>query len=102
MCAFTVDQSSLTLCNALDGSLPGSSVHGIVQEYWSGLLFPPPGDFPDPGIEPTSPTLLHWQADSLPLLPLGKPHYQINQEIQHEIKQRDLINVIKRSINVTL
>ena len=25
------------------------------QEYWSGLLFPTPGDLPDPGIEPTSP-----------------------------------------------
>ena len=24
------------------------------QEYWSGLLFPPPGDLPDPGIEPVS------------------------------------------------
>ena len=24
------------------------------QEYWSGLPFPIPGDFPDPGIEPTS------------------------------------------------
>ena len=24
------------------------------QEYWSGLLFPPSGDLPDPGIEPTS------------------------------------------------
>ena len=24
------------------------------QEYWSGLAFPPPGDLPDPGIEPTS------------------------------------------------
>ena len=24
------------------------------QEYWSGLSFPPPGDLPDPGIEPTS------------------------------------------------
>ena len=27
------------------------------QEYWSGLPFPPPGDLPDPGIKPTSPTL---------------------------------------------
>ena len=27
------------------------------QEYWSGLLFPSPGDLPDPGIEPRSPTL---------------------------------------------
>ena len=27
------------------------------QEYWSGLPFPPPGDFPDPGVEPASPAL---------------------------------------------
>ena len=33
------------------------------QEYWSGLPFPFPGDLPDPGIKPGSPTL---QADSLP------------------------------------
>ena len=24
------------------------------QKYWSGLPFPPPGDLPDPGIEPMS------------------------------------------------
>ena len=24
------------------------------KEYWSGLPFPPPGDLPEPGIEPTS------------------------------------------------
>ena len=27
------------------------------QEYWSGLPFLPPGDLPNPGIEPVSPTL---------------------------------------------
>ena len=27
------------------------------QEYWSELLFPPPGDLPNPGIEPMSPAL---------------------------------------------
>ena len=32
------------------------------QEEWSGLPCPPPGDLPDPGIEPGSPVL---QADSL-------------------------------------
>ena len=32
------------------------------QEYWSGLPCLPPGDFPDPGIEPRSSAL---QADSL-------------------------------------
>ena len=39
------------------------------QEYWSGLLFPSPGDLPDPGIEPGSPTL---QADALTSEPPGK------------------------------
>ena len=24
------------------------------QEYWNGLLCPPPGDLPNPGIEPIS------------------------------------------------
>ena len=41
------------------------------QEYWSGLPFPSPGDLPDPGIEPRSPTL---QADALTSEPPGKPH----------------------------
>ena len=44
-----------TLCNPMDCSLPGSSFHGILQqECWSGLPCPPPGDLPDPGIEPTT------------------------------------------------
>ena len=38
------------------------------QEYWSGLPFPTPGDHPDLETECTSLHLLHWQADSLPLL----------------------------------
>ena len=40
------------------------------QECWSGLPLPSPGDPPDPGIEPGSPTL---QADALPSEPPGKP-----------------------------
>ena len=40
------------------------------QEYWSGLPFPSPGDLPNPGIEPGSPTL---QAGVLPSEPPGKP-----------------------------
>ena len=39
------------------------------QEYWSGLSFPPPGDLPNPGIEPTSPVSPALQADSLPAEP---------------------------------
>ena len=40
------------------------------QEYWSGLPFPSPGDLPDPGIKPRSPTL-QFQADTLPSEPPG-------------------------------
>ena len=37
----------------MDYSPSGSSVHGIFQaRYWSGLLFPTPGDLPHPGTEP--------------------------------------------------
>ena len=39
------------------------------QGYWSGLLFPSPGDLPDPGIEPRFPAL---QADALPSEPPEK------------------------------
>ena len=38
------------------------------QEYWSGMPFPSPGDLPNPGIEPRSPTL---QADALTSEPPG-------------------------------
>ena len=41
------------------------------QGYWSGLLFPSPGNLTDPGIEPGSATL---QADTLPSEPPGKPN----------------------------
>ena len=64
-------KSCLTLCDPMDCSLPGSSVHGIFQarEYWSGLPFPSPEDLPDPGIKPGSPAL---KADALPSEPPGK------------------------------
>ena len=35
------------------------------KEYWSGLPFPPPGHLPNPGIDPRSLILLHWQVGSL-------------------------------------
>ena len=38
------------------------------QEYRSGLPFPPPGDLPDPEIEPMSPVSAAFQADSFYLL----------------------------------
>ena len=44
------------------------------QEYWSGLPFPPPGDLPDPGIEPESPALA---GGFFTTEPPGKPHYLV-------------------------
>ena len=41
------------------------------QEYWSGLPCPPPGDPPDPGIEPTS--LTSPALAVVALEPPGKP-----------------------------
>ena len=49
-------QSCLTLCDPMDCSPPGSSVHGILQARvleWV-VLFLSPGDLPDPGMEPVS------------------------------------------------
>ena len=64
-------QSCLILCNPIDCSLSGSSVHGILQqEYWRGLPCPPPGDLPNPGIKLLSSAL---QVDSLPTEPPRKP-----------------------------
>ena len=41
------------------------------QEYWSGLPFPSPGNFPYPGIEPESPTLA---GGLFSIEPPGKPY----------------------------
>ena len=64
-------QSCLTLCNPMDCSLPGSSIHGIFQaRILEWVAISSPGDLPNPGIEPRSPSL---QADTLPSEPPGKP-----------------------------
>ena len=67
-------QSYPTLCDLIDCSPSGSSVHGILQqEYWSGWPRPSPGDLPDPGIEPTSLTSPAWV-----LLPLATPRMPVH------------------------
>ena len=63
MCVL-VTQSCLTLCDPMDCSPPGFSVLGIFQARILEWPCSPPGDLPDPGIEPDSPTL---QVYSLPL-----------------------------------
>ena len=69
-----IAQSSLTLCDPMDCSPPGSSVHRILQaRTLEWVAFPPPRGLPNPGIEPNLLHLVHWQAGSLPLAPPGKP-----------------------------
>ena len=66
-----VTQLCPTLCDSTDCSLPGSSSMGFSrQEYWSRLPCSTPGDLPNPGIEPRSPSL---QADFLLFELPGKP-----------------------------
>ena len=62
-------QSCPTLCDPRDCSPLGSSVLGIFQARVVEP-FPPPGDLPNPGIEPGSPA---WQVGTSALSPLGSP-----------------------------
>ena len=51
-----------TFCDPMDYSCQEPlSVGFSRQEYWSGLPFPTPGDFPSPGIDLSFLLLLHWQ-----------------------------------------
>ena len=69
--ACSVGQLRPTLCGSVDYSPPGDyslCTESPRQEYWSRMPFPPPGDLPDPEVEPPSP------EDSLPIVPPRKPH----------------------------
>ena len=50
MCVST--QSCPTLCDPVDCRHAPLSMGSPRQEYWNGLIFPPPGELPDSGIEP--------------------------------------------------
>ena len=70
VCARVLNQSSPTLRSPMDYSLPGSSVHRILQTgilEWVATPDPPPVDPPDSEIKSAS------QADSLALSHLGSP-----------------------------
>ena len=64
-CCCLVIKSCPILCDCVDCSLPGSSVHGISQAktlVWVGTSTSRASSWPDPGINPC---LLHWQVGSL-------------------------------------
>ena len=74
----------------MDCSLPGSPVHGILQaRILEWVACPPPGDLPDPGIEPESVSLQHWQTGSLPLALPGKPRSRPRKWESQEVPGSD-------------
>ena len=69
----------ITLCDPMDSSPSGSSVHGIHQARileWAAISLSWSGDLPDPGIKPESHVSSAWQVDSLLLSHLGSPAYR--------------------------
>ena len=72
-CACSVAQLYMTLATPWTVAHQAPLSMGLSQrEYWNGLPFPPPGDLPDPGIEPVSPAFLTVQVHSLPLIHQGR------------------------------
>ena len=64
-------QSCLILCDSMDSSPPGSSVHGIFQaRILKHVVIPSPGDRPNPGVEPSFPALA---GGFFTTVPPGKP-----------------------------
>ena len=74
-------QLCLTLCNPVDCSLPGSSVHGILQVRILEWVAMPSSRGSSQPTQGSNPRLLHlpcWQLGSLPLAPLEKTNFKVN------------------------
>ena len=66
--------SCVLLCDHMDCSPQAPlSMEFSRQTYWSGLLFPLPGDLPDPGIKPTSLASRALAGRFFTTVPPGKP-----------------------------
>ena len=70
------------------------------QEYWSGLPFPPPGDLPNPRVEPLSPVSA---GGFLPLCHLGSPpaEMQILKKYVLEVLASAMVAILLRYISVS-
>ena len=63
------------------------------QEYWRGLPFPPPGDLPNPGIEPESPATPALQVDYFPTEPQGMDPFLIQATLWENSSKNVFLNV---------
>ena len=76
VCVHAQSLTGPTLCNPMNCNLQASLSMGFSrQEYWSGLPFPPPGDLPDPGIQPSSPVSPALAGRLFTTEPPGKPGF---------------------------
>ena len=66
---------------------PSLSMELSMPKYWSGLLFPSPGDLPDSGIKPGFPTS---EADFLPFEPPGKLQIISSVQFSHSVMSHSL------------
>ena len=69
------------------------------QEYSSGLSCPPPGDLPNPGIEPVSPA---WQVDSLLLSHWVSPFSSVPIPNLYNLDQYFLLFHTHKNTNIPL
>ena len=82
-CMLSHHQLSLTLCDPMDYSLPGSSVHGILQaRTLEWLSFPSPGDLPQLWIKPG---LLHCRQILYHLSHQGNSPFHDYQEVKLKV-----------------
>ena len=117
-----VAQSCPAHCNPMDCSLAPSSTEFSRQEYWSGLPFTSPGDFPDPQIEhwslalqvaisPSEPpeksqfsVYSKFLPSSLPIQPYhNHGHQNLSEDVCHHHSSWEITAVIsKRSLLLPL
>ena len=85
--------SHIQFCDPTDCNLPDSSAHSILrQEYWNGLPLPLQGIFLTQGSNLLFLGLLHWQADSSPLIPPYHPNGRSEEEL------KSLLIKVKRKV----
>ena len=77
MCVCSVTQSCSTLCDPMDCSLPGSSVHRNFPGKNTGVGCHLPEDIPNPEIEPVSLVRPALAGGFFTTVPPGKPYQWI-------------------------
>ena len=90
VCVCSVAKSCLTLCHPWTIVCQAPlSMEFPRQEYWSGLPFPPTGDFPLPGIKPASPVSLALAGEFFTTEPPGKPQVYVDNDNRRMGKGRE-------------